>query len=197
MFYYLKGTVAHTEPSLVVLDVGGVGYACHASLQTVAQSKLGETVKLYTFMHIREDIFDVFGFYDLQELNCFKLLLGISGVGPKAALAILSVTTPERLSLAVISGDEKQLTMAAGVGKKLAQRILLELKDKMSREQLSTAGASTTAFVPQMGSKVQEAQSALMVLGYSQTEAMQATQGLDVEALSVEDLIRAGLKRMM
>ena len=196
MFYYLNGTVAHTAPNLVVIDVGGAGYACHSSLQTLSRVKVGEAAKLYTYVNVREDAFDIFGFYDTQELNCFKLLLGISGVGPKAALSILSVTTPERLSLAVISGDDKVLTAAAGVGKKLAQRIVLELKDKMGKE-LNTAMPGASSVIPAMGGKLHEAQAALVVLGYSQSEAAMALNGLDSDALSLEDMIRAALKRMM
>ncbi|MCL2084567.1 MAG: Holliday junction branch migration protein RuvA, partial [Oscillospiraceae bacterium] len=159
MFYYLSGTVAHTEANLAVIDAGGVGYACNTSLQTLSRVKTGERTKLYTYVHVREDILDVYGFYDMQELNCFKLLLGISGVGPKAALSLLSATTPERLSLAVLSGDEKALTVAAGVGKKLAQRIMLELKDKMSRERSSVTPEGGAAFMPDallMGGVLQE-----------------------------------------
>lgn len=196
MFYYLNGTVAHTEPNLVVIDVGGAGYACHTSLQTVSRAKTGEVLKLYTYVHVREDMFDIFGFHDTQELHCFKLLLGISGVGPKAALAILSVATPERLSLAVISGDDKALTAAQGIGKKLAQRIVLELKDKLAKGMTDVQSG-----LPQMpltqGGKLSEAQAALVVLGYSHGEAVMATQGLDAEALSLEDLIKQALKRMM
>ena len=199
MFYYISGTVAHTEANLAVLDANGVGYACHTSLNTLSRVKVGGAAKLYTYVHVREDILDIYGFFELQELNCFKLLLGISGVGPRAALSVLSVITPERLSLAVLSGDEKALTAAAGVGKKLAQRILLELKDKMSREQLTSAsgGKAFTPDMPLTGGKAREAQTALMVLGYSASEAAQAVNGLDEEAMTVEDMIRQALKRMM
>jgi Holliday junction DNA helicase RuvA len=195
MFYYLNGTVAHTEPNLVVIDVGGAGYACYSSLQTVSRAKVGEAFKLYTYVHVREDIFDIFGFYDTQELHCFKLLLGISGVGPKAALAILSVTTPERLSLAIISGDDKTLTAAQGIGKKLAQRIVLELKDKLAKGMTDYQVSSSSQ--PAQGSKLAEAQAALVVLGYSATEAAMAMRGLDTETLELEDLIKQALKRML
>jgi Holliday junction DNA helicase RuvA len=197
MFYYLNGTVAHTEPNLVVIDCGGVGYACHSSLQTVSRTKAGETLKLYTYMHVREDIFDIFGFYDTQELHCFKLLLGISGVGPKAALAILSVTTPERLSLAIISGDDKALTAAQGIGKKLAMRIILELKDKLAKGMSDMSDFKGGVSQTISGSKPAEAQAALVVLGYSATEAAMAMQGLDTESLGLEDLIKQALKRML
>lgn len=196
MFYYLNGTVAHTEPNMVVIDVGGAGYACHTSLQTVSRAKKGEVLKLYTYVHVREDILDIYGFHDTQELHCFKLLLSISGVGPKAALAILSVTTPERLSLAVISGDDKALTSAQGIGKKLAQRIVLELKDKLAKG-MTEVQSGLTQLPQMMGGKLAEAQAALVVLGYSQSEAAMATNGLDAESLSIEDLIKQALRRMM
>lgn len=195
MFYYLNGTVAHTEPNLIVIDVGGAGYACHTSLQTISRSKLGEVIKLYTYVHVREDLFDIYGFADTQELNCFKMLISISGVGPKAALSILSVTTPERLSLAVISGDDKILTAAQGIGKKLAQRVVLELKDKMAKGLTETPYEGiSSVLVPD--SKLAEAHSALIVLGYSPSEAAIATRGLG-ENLSLEEIIKEALKRMM
>lgn len=197
MFYYISGTVAHTAPGLVVIDAGGVGYACHSSLQTISRVKIGENAKLYTHVNVREDAFDIYGFYDTQELSCFRLLLSISGVGPKAALSVLSVTTPERLSLAVISGDDKLLTAASGVGKKLAQRIILELKDKMGKELSSASSGAAFSSPAVMGGKLQEAQAAMVVLGYSQSEALMALNGLDSEALSIEDLIRHALRKMM
>ena len=196
MFYYISGAAAHIAPNLIVVDAGGVGYACYSSLQTISRVKAGESVKLYTHVNVREDAFDIYGFYDTQELHCFRLLIGISGVGPKAALSILSVTTPERLSLAVISGDERALTAASGIGKKLAQRIVLELKDKMGRELTAIAPDGGAAAVPG-GGKLNEAAAALVVLGYSQSEAAAALNGLDSEGSSVEDLIRHALKRMM
>lgn len=197
MFYYLSGTAAHTAPNLVVVDVGGAGYACYSSLQTISRVKTGEAIKLYTHVNVREDAFDIYGFHDTQELNCFRLLLGISGVGPKAALSILSVTTPERLSLAVISGDDKVLTAASGIGKKLAQRIILELKDKMGKEMSAGLPGGSPMAAVQFGGKLNEAAAALVVLGYSQSEAAAALNGLDPETLSLEDIIKQALKRMM
>ena len=134
MFYYLEGKVAHVEPYLAVIDCGGVGYACRTTNHTIRQLKKGEVKRLYTYLNVGDGIFELYGFATEQELNSFKLLIGVSGVGPKAALAILSVGTPEHLTMAVITGDEKALTAAPGVGKKLAQRILLELKDKIAKE---------------------------------------------------------------
>ena len=134
MFYYLEGTVAEILPYLAVMDCGGVGYACKTTNNTLAALKKGQRGKVYTYLHVAEGIFDLYGFATQNELNSFKLLLSVSGVGPKAALAILSVGTPETLAMAIVTGDEKALTAAPGIGKKIAQRIILELKDKMAKE---------------------------------------------------------------
>ena len=129
MFYYLDGTVAEILPGLAVIDCGGVGYACMTTNNTLSQLKKGEKKKLYTYLNVGESIFDLYGFATQNELNSFKLLLGVSGVGPKAALAILSANTPEGLAMAIVTEDAKSLTAAQGIGKKIAQRIILELKD--------------------------------------------------------------------
>ena len=195
MFYYIEGMVAHVEQGLAAIDANGVAYACHTSLVTAASLKKGERARLYTHLHIREDIFDIYGFFSLEELNCFKMLIGISGVGPKAAVSILSSCTPEKLALAVITDDEKELTKASGVGKKMAQRILLELKDKMSKEQLSQVSVASGIELPseEGKGKTGEALSALMVLGYTHSEALAAMKGLDIASLGVEEIIRKAL----
>ena len=138
MFYYLDGTVAEILPGLAVIDCGGVGYACMTTNNTLPQLKKGEKKKLYTYLNVGESIFDLYGFATQNELNSFKLLLGVSGVGPKAALAILSANTPEGLAMAIVTEDAKSLTAAQGIGKKIAQRIILEVKDKMAKETLRT-----------------------------------------------------------
>jgi Holliday junction DNA helicase RuvA len=196
MIYSVHGTVEHTEPYLAVMDTGGVGYAVNTSLQTISRLKKGEKGRLFTYLYLREGICDLYGFISREELSSFKLLIGISGVGPKAAVSLLSVGTPEKLALAVITGDEKVLTNAPGVGKKLAQRIILELKDKLSRDVASAgqAGGGAAAFVP--GDAFTEAQAALCVLGYTPVEAAMAVKGLD-ERLPLEELIRQALKRML
>lgn len=202
MFYYLEGKVALVEQGLCVMDCAGVGYACHTSQHTIAQVKTGQTARLYTYLHVREDIFDLYGFAEQEELNCFKLLIGVSGVGPKAALAILSIAPPSQLALSIITGDEKLLTQAPGIGKKIAQRIVLELRDKMSKEQLETAkGGAPLMEMPSTGgaavNHTQEAIAALMVLGYAQSEALHALEGLKLEEYAdTEAIIRACLKRM-
>ena len=199
MFYYLDGTVAEILPGLAVIDCGGVGYACLTTNHTLSQLRKGERSKLYTYLNVGESVFDLYGFASSKELESFRMLLGVSGVGPKAALAILSACTPEALALAVVSGDEKALTAAPGVGKKIAQRIILELKDKLARESAATgldfSGGSAGKVTP-FTSKVGEAASALAVLGYSAQEAAAALKGLDTDALSLEELIRQALKRM-
>ena len=198
MLYFVEGVVALMEANLAVIDCGGVGYACATTNHTLAALKKGERARLYTQLNVREDAVELFGFATQRELTCFRQLTGVSGVGPKAALAILSATTPDSLALAILSGDEKALTAAPGVGKKLAQRILLELKDKMA--QLDTGSAGFTAPVGAgqvtVGGKAAEAAAALSVLGYSAQDAAAALTGLDVEALPLEELIRQALKRM-
>ncbi len=200
MFYYVEGTVALVEPSLAVIDCGGVGYACSTSRNTAAQLKPGKKARLYTHFSAREDQVQLFGFLDPEELSCFRMLIGVSGVGPKAALAILSESTPAKLALAIITEDEKVLTQAPGIGKKIAKRIVLELRDKMSREQLETAGgAAAAAVLPPAGGEAnhtQEAVAALLVLGYSQAEALRAMEGCPAEGAAAEDIIRYCLKKL-
>ena len=197
MFYYLDGTVAHIEPYLAVIDCGGVGYACKTTNTTLGQLQKGQRGKLYTYLNVGEDVFDLYGFATQGELGSFRQLIGVSGVGPKAALAILSSTTPEGLAMAVITGDEKTLTMAPGVGKKIAQRIILELKDKIAKEQQSGGFVPAAAAVAAGGGKSVEAAQALAVLGYSQADVAAAMKGLDVESLPLEEIVRQALKRMV
>ena len=151
MFYYVEGTVALVEPALAVIDCGGVGYACSTSRTTACQLKPGKRARLYTHLSVREDAVQLFGFLDPEELSCFRMLIGVSGVGPKAALAILSESTPAKLALAIITEDERVLQQAPGIGKKIAKRIVLELRDKMSREQLETAGSAAGLELPAAG----------------------------------------------
>ena len=198
MFYYLNGVVAEMEANLAVIDCGGVGYACATTNYTLSQLKKGERAKLYTYMNVREDAVELFGFARQSELHSFKLLLGVSGVGPKAALSILSANTPANLAMAVVMGDEKALTAAPGIGKKIAQRIILELKDKLAKEQPSFSG-DTGAILPVAvpDDKVREAGAALAVLGYSASEVAAALKGIDMDALPLEEIIRQALKRMV
>ncbi|HIW93529.1 MAG TPA: Holliday junction branch migration protein RuvA [Candidatus Flavonifractor merdipullorum] len=198
MFYYLNGTVAHIGPHLAVIDCGGVGYACRTTNQTLAHLQKGEKGKLYTYLNVREDAMELYGFYSENERNCFEMLIGVSGVGPKAAISILSSTTPEGLAMSIITGDEKALTVAQGIGKKIAQRIILELKDKLAKGQLSPGGESYggtgVTVIPE--NKSSEAAAALAVLGYSQSEIALALKDVDMEQ-SLEQIIRQALKKMM
>lgn len=198
MFYYLNGEVTLMEGNLAVIDCGGVGYACHTTAYTLSKLRVGQQGKLFTYCYIREDAFDIFGFSTREELRCFELLLTVSGVGTKAALAILSVITPDQLTLAVLTQDEKTLTMAQGVGKKMASRILLELKDKFGGAQLeASAGVPVSGAPIARGSKTTEASAALAALGYSQSEIGQALKGVDVEQLPVEEIVRQALRAMV
>lgn len=197
MFYYLDGIVAHIEPYLAVIDCGGVGYACKTTNTTLGQLQKGKAGRLYTYLNVGEDVFDLYGFATQGELGSFKQLLSVSGVGPKAALAILSSTTPEGLAMAVITGDEKTLTMAPGVGKKIAQRIILELKDKLAKEQ-QASGVLPAAAAPSVGGgKAVEAAQALAVLGYSNADISAAMKGIDAESLPLEEIVRQALRRMV
>ena len=198
MFYYFNGEVTLLESNLAVIDCSGVGYACRTSSYTLSRLHVGERARLYTYCSIREDAFDIYGFSTREELRNFELLLGVTGVGAKAALAILSSTTPDRFALAIFSQDEKALTAAPGVGKKLAQRILLELKDKLAKESADfELPVRPGAAVPAGEDKLSDAAAALGVLGYGPAEINYALKGVDVSALSTEEIIKAALKNMM
>ena len=198
MFYYVNGTVAEIEAGLAVIDCSGVGYACATTNYTLPQLKKGERAKLYTYLNVREDAMEMFGFASQSELRSFKMLIGVSGVGPKAALSILSSTTPQQLSMAVVMGDEKALTAAPGIGKKIAQRIILELKDKLIKEQGGfEAGSGAAVAMPAQNNKAGEAAAALAVLGYGSQEIAAALKGIDMDALPLEEIIRQSLKKMV
>ena len=197
MFYYVNGTVAEIEAGLAVIDCSGVGYACATTNYTLSQLKKGERAKLYTYLNVREDAMEMFGFASQSELRSFKMLIGVSGVGPKAALSILSSTTPQQLSMAVVMGDEKALTAAPGIGKKIAQRIILELKDKLIKEQGGfEAGSGAAVAMPAQNNKAGEAAAALAVLGYGSQEIAAALKGIDMDALPLEEIIRQSLKKI-
>ena len=196
MLYYVSGTVAVLEPNLAVIDCGGVGYGCRVTAYTAAQLKLNQTAKLYITESIREDAFDLFGFIDREEQRCYELLTTVSGVGPKAAMAILSAG-PQNFTLAVMTGDEKLLTAAQGVGKKLAQRIILELKDKMGAGGMELDFSGTTVAAPAaQGNHAALASAALQELGYSASEVAMALKGADPNA-TTEELVRFALRAMM
>jgi len=200
MFYYLEGTVTEILPGLAVIDCGGVGYACMTTNNTLAGLKKGQRGKLYTFLNVGENVFGLYGFASQNELNSFKMLIGVSGVGPKAALAILSSGTPETLAMAIVTEDAKALTAAPGIGKKIAQRIIPALKDKMAKETaggLDFSGGKGAAAPAIFSNKATEAAQALAVLGYTTQEVQMALKGVDVENLPLEEIIRQSLKKMV
>ena len=200
MFYHIEGTVSDILPNLAVVDCGGVGYAINTTANSLSQISLGKTAKFYTFDYIKEDCFDLYGFTTKQEKHSFELLISISGVGPKAAISILSCTTPEMFAMAVMSDDVKVLTAAPGIGKKIAQRVILELKDKISKEtDLSTVTFTPAAAAVPAGSsdELTNAIKGLTVLGYRSDEINQALRGQDLTDKSAEDIIKLVLKQMV
>jgi len=197
MFYYLNGIVSEIDVNLAVIDCGGVGYAVNTTANTLSRIKLNEKAKLYICENIREDAFDLYGFATAQEKRCFEMLLTVSGIGPKAAQAILSSSTPEGLAMAIMNGNEKIITAAPGVGKKIAQRVILELKDKISKEAGTAASELPTVMTPADSGARSDAISALMVLGYSAAEINAALRGIDVSGLGTEQIIKLVLKNMM
>ncbi len=197
MIYYVSGKVTILEPGLAVIDCGGVGYGCRVTAYTAAQLKLNTDARLFVTESIREDAYDLYGFISREEQRCFALLTGINGVGPKAALSILSAGGPQNFTLAVMTGDEKMLTAAQGVGKKIAQRIILELKDKLGGSNMEfdlSAGAAAVA--PQGSGSRALATAALQELGYSPAEISLALKGADPSA-PTEELVRYALKAMV
>lgn len=196
MLYYVSGTVAVLEPGLAVIDCGGIGYGCRVTAYTAAQLKLNQPAKLFITESIREDAYDIYGFSSREEQRCYELLTTVNGVGPKAAMAILAAG-PQNFTLAVMTGDEKLLTAAQGVGKKIAQRIILELKDKIGggSVELDFSGPAVTA-APAQGNNLAMANAALQELGYSPAEIATALKGVDPNT-STEDLIRHALRAMV
>lgn len=196
MLYYISGQVAVLEPGLAVIDCSGVGYGCRVTAYTAAQLKLNQSAKLFVTESIREDAYDLYGFSSREEQRCYEMLTSVNGVGPKAALAILSAG-PQNFTLAVMTGDEKLLTAAQGVGKKLAQRIILELRDKIGggSTELDFSAGAASAPVAAQGSAAM-ATAALQELGYSPAEIATALKGADPNA-STEDLIRHALRAMV
>ena len=206
MFYYIAGKLAHLTPSVAVVDAAGVGYKLTISQTTYealprATGDACPSAKLYTYMSVREDGIELFGFASEAELSSFKMLLGVSGVGPKAAISILSLLTPEKFALAVCTDDKKTISKASGIGPKTAARIILELQDKLLKQTPpeQTQATISVAMTSQGNAKgkMSEAQDALTVLGYSRSEALNALQGIDVSAMEIEDIIRAALKKLM
>ncbi len=204
MIYHLIGELVLAEPGTAVIDCNGVGY--RLTISSVTLGKLSAStdkskVKLFTYMSVREDAVELFGFYEYDELTAFKMLITVSGVGPKAAMAVLSVLSPDKLAMAVSAGDSKLISTAQGVGAKTAARIVLELKDKIAKEiSVSSTSDVGVAFIENAEdnkNKLSDVMNTLTVLGYTKTEASYALKDIDIAALDTESIIRAALKKLM
>lgn len=197
MLYNIRGKLTVSDVNFIVVECGGVGFKCFTTLNTVKNiGRIGDEVNVFTYLSVREDAMDLYGFATLDELNAFKLLISVSGIGPKAAAAILSELAPDRLAVCIASGDAKAITRAQGVGKKTAERVVLELKDKMGSIAVGDASdvVSSVASVGESSNSA-EAVEALVALGYSQSDAAVVVGSMD-KSLSVDEMIRNGLKQL-
>ncbi len=206
MFYYISGKLAYATPTTAVIDAGGVGYKLTISENTYNSLPPRHTVdapiaKLFTYMAVREDGIELFGFASETELSSFKMLLSVSGVGPKAAISILSLLTPEKFALAVCTEDRKTISKANGIGPKTAARIILELKDKLLKEtdlnEVANSSIESVSPIKTNSGKLAEAQDALLVLGYSRSEALNVLKSIDTQTLELEEIIKKALKLLM
>ncbi len=198
MFYSITGNVVYYDAQCVAIDCNGVAFKCFATTNTLKNvAQIGEKITLFTYLNVKEDALDLYGFYTQQELECYKILISVSGVGAKMALSVLSEMTPDQLALSIAAGDSKAITKANGVGNKIAQRIVLELKDKLAKGlDLSNSNDDISAVNSAVSNgNSSEAVSALTMLGYSQSEAAIAVGKLSPE-LSVEDMIKQALKQL-
>ena len=203
MFYHIEGVVAELGPNLAVLDASGLGFALNVTTNTLSRMKIGERTKLFVTESIGETNFDLFGFFDKGEKRCFEMLIAVSGIGPKAALSILSYNSPESLALAILNDDVKALTVAPGIGKKIAQRVILELKDKIQKELGDTSWnvpAQQTGIAPIAAGEnkaVNDAMAGLAVLGYSSAELAPVLKSLDLTGMDAQTIIKTVLKQMV
>lgn len=206
MFYYINGKLAHLDPTFAVIDAGGIGYkltissTTHAAMPHRLTTQEPPDVKLYTYMAVREDGIELFGFMTEDELSYFKLLITVSGVGPKAAISILSEMTPAKLAIAICSDDKKAISRANGIGPKTAARIILELKDKLKGQSfIDTEGtiAAEELSTSTPSGKRKDAEDALTVLGYSRNEAAAALRTINTDELELDEIIRQALKKLM
>ena len=206
MFYYISGKLAHLDPSFAVIDACGVGYklaisgTTHSAMPHHLTVSEAPTVKLYTYMAVREDGVELFGFMSEDELSCFKMLISVSGIGPKAAISILSELTPTKLAIAICNNDTKAISRANGVGPKSAARIVLELKDKLKGQSAIDTESSISAeefSISTPSGKRKDAEDALAVLGYSRAEANAALRSIDTESLELDEIIRLALKKLI
>lgn len=197
MIYNISGTLTYVGDQFLVVECSGIGFKCFSSLNTLKSvGRTGEKINLFTYLSVKEDALDLFGFATEEELSFFKLLITVSGVGPKAAVAVLSELEPSRLALAIASGDVKSITRANGVGKKTAERIVLELKDKVANVASSNdmqSVASAAAVVEE--SAAGEAVAALVALGFNKSDAAVAVGTMD-KSLSADEMIRLGLRQL-
>ena len=203
MYYYISGELVLADPVHAVIDAQGVGYRLNISGTTLGKlaGKIGSNVRLYTHLSVREDAMELYGFYTLEELASFRMLISVSGVGPKAAISILSQLTPQKLAVAICSNDTKTIAKSNGIGPKTAARIVLELKDKLQKEAMVLDADDLSMMADQspaaaMGKK-KDAEDALTVLGYSRSEASAALRSIDTEKLELDDIIRLALKKLM
>ena len=196
MFDYLKGNITDIELNRVVIETAGIGFSVYTTANTISTLKHNEAAKLFIREVIMEDTFDLYGFSGVKERNCFDMLTSVSGIGPKAAISILSVNTPEMLAMAVVNNDLSTLTAAQGIGKKIAQRVILELKDKISKEIGSDITEISVPSVPAGKNAVSDAVLALGVLGYSTAEIMPVIKANNVEGMTTEQIIKLVLKNM-
>jgi Holliday junction DNA helicase, RuvA subunit len=201
MYAYIKGKLAYKHNDYIVVEANGIGYKINTALSTIETiGTEGSDVKVFTHLYVREDIMNLYGFATQEELGMFELLITVSGVGPKAAVSMISAVSPSKFGLAVITDDAKSLTRAQGIGSKMAQRIILELKDKIKKEQLSSVAGSVKDQYPSASredSKVSEAVSALMVLGYSAMEANKSVAAVYTDDSDLETIIKGALKNLV
>lgn len=199
MFAYIKGMLEYKHNDYIVVEANGIGYKIYTSLSTIQNIEpIGKEVKVYTYLYVREDIMSIYGFLTQEELGMFELLLGVSGVGPKAALSVISSMSPSKFGLAVITDDFKSLTKAQGVGNKMAQRIILELKDKIKKMELigNYSDKDEAVNEEENNSRFSEAISALVVLGYTASEASKAVAAVYKEDMDIESVIKNALKTL-
>ncbi len=199
MFYHLNGIVTDIDINLAVIDCSGVGYAVNTTTNTLSRLKIGDKSKVYISECIKEDSFELYGFATVSEKRCFEMLLTVSGIGPKAAQAILCAVTPEGLALAIMNGDDKAITAAQGVGKKIAQRVILELKDKVAKQMGAADAPEMPAVLTQTdsGAGRSDAVAALMVLGYGAAEINSVLRRMNTSGMSTEQIVKIALKNLM
>lgn len=199
MISFIKGTIEILSKDFFVIENNGIGYNIKATIGTISRLEKGKETKIYTHMQVREDDISLYGFLHMDELNMFIMLTSVSGIGPKGALAILDMLTPSDIILYIIAEDSKALSKAKGVGQKTAQRMILELKDKMKAESITNTDSDITTYVPSTAStslEIIDSIDALIVLGYEKSEAVKVVNSVYVEGMSVQDIIKKALKSL-